>query len=117
MSPAFAFAAALIYLPALNTVFGAAPLTAGQPAIAVPFPFVVWGAGELRCWLAMPLASGPGVRQLSGLYADVRPDRAGQGAVRGLTAEGARPLWQLTGRRPGGTMGLAMVAYRRDLRP
>jgi len=45
---ALAFAAALIYTPALNSVFGTAPLTGPQLAIVAPFPFIVWGADELR---------------------------------------------------------------------
>jgi calcium-translocating P-type ATPase len=45
---ALAFAAALIYLPALNSVFGTAPLTVGQLATVLPFPFIVWGADEIR---------------------------------------------------------------------
>ena len=45
---ALAFAAALIYLPALNSLFGTAPLTAGQLATVLPFPFIVWGADEFR---------------------------------------------------------------------
>ena len=43
-----AFAAALIYTPALNSIFGTAPLTGGQLAAVAPFPFIVWGADELR---------------------------------------------------------------------
>ena len=45
---ALAFAAALIYIPALNSIFGTAPLTPAQLAIVAPFPFIVWGADELR---------------------------------------------------------------------
>jgi magnesium-transporting ATPase (P-type) len=45
---ALAFAAALIYLPALNSFFGTAPLTGAQLATVAPFPFIVWGADELR---------------------------------------------------------------------
>jgi calcium-translocating P-type ATPase len=45
---ALAFAAALIYLPALNSLFGTAPLAAGQLATVLPFPFIVWGADEFR---------------------------------------------------------------------
>ena len=45
---ALAFAAALIYVPALNSLFGTAPLTAGQLGTVLPFPFLVWGADELR---------------------------------------------------------------------
>jgi magnesium-transporting ATPase (P-type) len=45
---ALAFAAALIYTPALNSFFGTAPLSASQLATVAPFPFIVWGADELR---------------------------------------------------------------------
>jgi calcium-translocating P-type ATPase len=42
------FAAALIYIPALQGVFGTAPLHGIELAILAPFPFIVWGADELR---------------------------------------------------------------------
>jgi len=45
---ALAFAAALIYIPALNSIFGTAPLTPAQLATVAPFPVIVWGADELR---------------------------------------------------------------------
>ena len=45
---ALAFAVALIYIPALNSLFGTASLTAGQLATVLPFPFIVWGADEFR---------------------------------------------------------------------
>ena len=48
IAAALAFAAALIYLPALNSIFGTAPLTTSQLATVLPFPFIVWGADELR---------------------------------------------------------------------
>jgi magnesium-transporting ATPase (P-type) len=48
IAAALAFAAMLIYLPALNSIFGTAPLTLGQLATVLPFPFIVWGADELR---------------------------------------------------------------------
>ena len=44
-----AFAAALIYVPPLQDVFGTAAL--GPPELVAarsPFPFIVWGADELR---------------------------------------------------------------------
>ncbi len=44
------FAASLIYLPPLQAVFGTAALGPLELAILVPFPFVVWGADELRRW-------------------------------------------------------------------
>ncbi len=45
---ALAFAAAVIYLPALASIIGTAPLSAGQLATVAPFPVIVWGADELR---------------------------------------------------------------------
>ncbi len=39
---------ALAFAAALNNLFGTAPLTAGQLATVLPFPFIVWGADELR---------------------------------------------------------------------
>jgi magnesium-transporting ATPase (P-type) len=45
---ALAFAAALIYLPALHGLFGTAALTGTQLATVAPFPLIVWGADELR---------------------------------------------------------------------
>ena len=38
------FTAALVYLPALNTVMGTAPLPASTLLLMVPFPVVVWAA-------------------------------------------------------------------------
>jgi magnesium-transporting ATPase (P-type) len=45
---ALAFAAALVYVPALNGLFGTAALSPGQLATVAPFPFIVWGADEIR---------------------------------------------------------------------
>ncbi|GLY06454.1 cation-transporting P-type ATPase [Actinoplanes sp. NBRC 101535] len=42
-----AFAAALIYLPPLQAVFGTAALGLGELALLAPFPLVVWGADEI----------------------------------------------------------------------
>jgi calcium-translocating P-type ATPase len=42
------FAAALVYIPALQGVFGTAPLHGLELAILAPFPFIVWGVDELR---------------------------------------------------------------------
>ena len=43
-----AFAGVLIYLPAMHGFFGTAALSPAQLAIVAPYPFVVWGADELR---------------------------------------------------------------------
>jgi calcium-translocating P-type ATPase len=45
---ALAFAAALIYVPAMHGFFGTEALTPAQLATVAPFPFIVWGADELR---------------------------------------------------------------------
>jgi calcium-translocating P-type ATPase len=46
-----ALAALLIYAPPFHALLGTAPLSAWMVLLAVPFPFVVWGADELRRWL------------------------------------------------------------------
>ena len=46
------FAAALIYLPPVQAIFGTAALSPAQLAVLVPFPIVVWGADELYRWRA-----------------------------------------------------------------
>ena len=48
---ALAFAAALVYLPVTHGLFGTASLSPGQLAIVAPFPFIVWGADEIRRWV------------------------------------------------------------------
>jgi len=42
------FAALLIYVPALQSVFGTAPLAPAQLATVAAYPFIVWGADEIR---------------------------------------------------------------------
>lgn len=42
------FAAALIYLPALQSVFGTRALGLPELALLLTFPPIVWGADELR---------------------------------------------------------------------
>jgi magnesium-transporting ATPase (P-type) len=44
-------AAAITFLPFLHTIFGTATPTASQLVILVPYPFVVWGADEMRRWV------------------------------------------------------------------
>jgi magnesium-transporting ATPase (P-type) len=43
-----AFAFVLIYAPVLHGLFGTAALSGAQLALVVPFPFIVWGADEIR---------------------------------------------------------------------
>jgi magnesium-transporting ATPase (P-type) len=42
------FAAALIYVPFLQSVFGTRPLGLADVAVLFPFPLIVWGTDELR---------------------------------------------------------------------
>ncbi len=44
-------AAALVYVPFLHPVFGTAALTLDQVCLVLPFPFLVWGADEIRRWV------------------------------------------------------------------
>ena len=43
-----ALALCLIYLPPLQELFNTQPLSAAEVAFTLPFPFIVWGADELR---------------------------------------------------------------------
>ena len=45
------FAAALIYLPALQGIFDTAAIAPRYLAVLATFPFIVWGSDELRRWL------------------------------------------------------------------
>ncbi|MCF3142542.1 cation-translocating P-type ATPase [Streptomyces platensis] len=44
-------AAVFIYTPVFQNLLGTAALTPGMLALTLPFPFIVWGADELRRWL------------------------------------------------------------------
>jgi len=46
-----AFAAAIVYVPALQGVFDTVAVSPEYLAVLVPFPVVVWGADEIRRWL------------------------------------------------------------------
>jgi len=58
------FALALVYTPLLHPVFGTAALSADQLLLLVPFPFIVWGADELRRLWRRHGAPPPEPRQL-----------------------------------------------------
>ena len=45
---AIAFALTLVYTPFLHPVFGTAALPVNQLMLVIPYPFIVWGADELR---------------------------------------------------------------------
>jgi magnesium-transporting ATPase (P-type) len=48
---ALVFAAAVVYLPPLHALFGTEALSMSQLATVAPFPFIVWGADEIRRWV------------------------------------------------------------------
>ena len=52
---ALAFAAVVVYAPPMHGFFGTAALTPGQLLTVAPFPFIVWGADELRRMLVRAL--------------------------------------------------------------
>ncbi|WP_068054985.1 cation-translocating P-type ATPase [Nocardia xishanensis] len=46
-----ALAGVIIYVPAIQSLLGTAALTPAMLAFTLPYPFIVWGADELRRWL------------------------------------------------------------------
>ncbi|HWA53635.1 MAG TPA: cation-transporting P-type ATPase [Solirubrobacterales bacterium] len=62
-----ALAAILIYVPVFQELLGTAALPVKDLLLVVPFPFIVWGADELRRWLLRRSESGsrrePALRQ------------------------------------------------------
>ncbi|MGO8870048.1 MAG: cation-translocating P-type ATPase [Acidimicrobiales bacterium] len=60
-----ALAAILIYTPSIADVLGMAPLPPRLIALTLPFPFIVWGADELRRYL-IRRRSVPGAGKVAG---------------------------------------------------
>ena len=52
-------AALLIYVPPFQALLATAPLGPAELLFALPFPFIVWGADELRRWMLRRRAVGP----------------------------------------------------------
>jgi calcium-translocating P-type ATPase len=59
---ALLFAAVIVYAPFAHAIFGTASLTSRQLATVAPFPFVVWGADELRRWRHRRRSPNAGLR-------------------------------------------------------
>jgi calcium-translocating P-type ATPase len=57
-----ALAAALIYIPVCQDLLGTASLPPKDLLLVLPFPFVVWGADELRRWVVRRRAGRPASR-------------------------------------------------------
>ncbi|MFC9552542.1 cation-translocating P-type ATPase [Rhodococcus sp. NPDC056960] len=71
-----ALSGAIIYLPPLQELLGTAPLTLTMVAFTVPFPFIVWGADEIRRWLLRrthPLPPPPAVTSPTTASGQVSP--------------------------------------------
>jgi magnesium-transporting ATPase (P-type) len=62
--------AAIVYLPLFHQLLSTASLPASTLAIAVPFPFVVWGADELRRAYLRRRSRTPHIAPSSGSHAD-----------------------------------------------
>ena len=54
------FAAAVVYLPPLQSLFATAALGLRELAVLAVFPFIVWGSDELRRWWGSAPARGLG---------------------------------------------------------
>ena len=67
-----AFAAVVVYVPALRTVFGTEPPLAWQLAVLVPFPVLVWGADELWRLRRRRTGSYEGASRGAALYGAAR---------------------------------------------
>jgi hypothetical protein len=55
-----ALAALIIYVPLLQDLLGTTGLPAHLLLITVPFPFIVWGADEIRRYLLRRRQTGRG---------------------------------------------------------
>jgi len=55
-----ALAAILIYVPVCQNLLHTAALPAMDIVLVLPFPFIVWGADELRRWLVRRRETRPG---------------------------------------------------------
>ncbi len=60
-------AALLIYLPLSQRLLGTAALPARDLLLVLPFPFIVWGADELRRWMVRRARPRSGFRPRPGL--------------------------------------------------
>ncbi|MFI6627174.1 cation transporting ATPase C-terminal domain-containing protein, partial [Streptomyces sp. NPDC050528] len=77
---AMVFALAGVYVPVAHTVLGTEALSVGQWALVAPFPFIVWGADELRRWYRRRPQAAP-VSPTTGT------DHAQSGSVFGVVAD------------------------------
>jgi magnesium-transporting ATPase (P-type) len=75
-----ALAAAIIYLPPLQQLLSTAALPPNLLLITVPFPFIVWGADEIRRYLLRRASRRPPPRQHAHHNSIVRAGN-GHGAV------------------------------------
>jgi calcium-translocating P-type ATPase len=62
-----AFAAALVFVPPLQHIFGTAAISLTDVGVLLPFPIIVWGADELRRYLMRRRSSGGRTNTVSAL--------------------------------------------------
>ena len=74
-------AAVFVYAPPLQSLLGTAALPTRDLALLLPYPFIVWGADELRRWLLRrhgtpgPLDAGPIAGEAAGSRSVVYTER------------------------------------------
>ncbi|MEV0702814.1 nicotinate phosphoribosyltransferase [Saccharopolyspora sp. NPDC050389] len=71
------FAAAIIYLPSLQAVFGTAPPPAWAYALMLPFPALVWGVDELYRYRGRTRSAGAPERPGAGISTASRSEGSG----------------------------------------
>jgi calcium-translocating P-type ATPase len=72
------FVAVFVYVPTLQRLLGTAALPARDLALLLPYPFIVWGADELRKWLLRRRAQRPPDAAGARSSAPEAPDRHAQ---------------------------------------
>ncbi|SDZ17527.1 Cation transporting ATPase, C-terminus [Saccharopolyspora shandongensis] len=84
------FAAAIIYLPPLQAVFGTAPPPGWAYALMLSFPVLVWGADEFYRYRGRTRSTAVPEQHSAGISTGSGPDGSGDGA-RDCAPRPARP--------------------------
>jgi magnesium-transporting ATPase (P-type) len=88
---AIVFALTLVYTPFLHPVFGTAALPVSQLMLVIPYPFIMWGADELRrLWLrrrAHRRAPRPTTQTSQGRSSRRAPERAAANGYQAVQLE------------------------------
>ena len=100
----------LIYVPVCQELLGTAALPAKDLLLVLPFPFIVWGADELRRWLVRRSETRPGSPPHRGDLDRIR-ESADRGSAAGRFDEATRRL-DLGSDRAGGEARAAELGRR-----